>query len=190
MDVSHAKRGAMLVAVFHNLSASSNVIRFALHGRRWFFAQGEYEIMERMEEIFRSRPRTMPYFWTTDERVSLSALAGPTDFQIRMGDDGWSELHKFSAVSTGLFDVRLRETDSGQRLMQLPLRSDLVFGSGEFPLILAESSIFEENMKLTAELTDLSNGTNVIWLTLAGRKVFSDPLDAELLRPGTSPGRP
>jgi hypothetical protein len=65
-----------------------------------------------------------------------------------------------------------------------------VFGSGEFPLILAESSLFEQNMKLTAQLTELTDNTNTIWLTLAGRKVFSDPKDAELLRPGTSPGRP
>lgn len=190
MDVSHAKRGAMIVAVFHNLSASSNTIRFGLHGRRWFFAQGEYDVMERMEEIFRGRPRTMPYFWTTDERVSLGGLAGPTDFQIRMGDDGWSELHKLSAVSSGVFTVALRETDSGQQFMSQALHSSLVFGSGEFPLILAESTLLEENMKLTAALTDLTGSTNVIWLTLAGRKVFSDPLDTELLRPGTSPGRP
>ena len=190
MDVSHKRRGAMLVAVFHNLSASQNQIRFALHGRRWFFAQGEYEIMERMEQIFRGRPRTMPYFWTTDEKVALAGNAGPTDFQVRMGDEAWSELHKFSAVSTGLFNTNLRETDSGQQFMPLALRNDLLFGSGEFPSILAESTLLEPNMKLTAALTDLSGSTNTIWLTLAGRKVFSDPQDTELLRPGTSPGRP
>ena len=190
MDVSHEKRGAMVVAVFHNLSSSENVIRFALHGRRWYYVQAPYDVARRMEEIFRGRPRTMPYFWTTDERVSMAGSAGPTDFQIRMGDDAWSELHRFSAVSTGVFDILLSEAASGRRLMNQAIRSDLVFGTGEFPFMLAESSLFEQNMKLIARLTELTDETNTIWLTLAGRKGFSDPRDAELLRPGTSPGRP
>lgn len=191
MDVSHEKRGAMIVAVFHNLDpVNSNTIRFSLHGRRWYFVQGEYEIMERMEQIFRGRPRTSPYFWTTDENVQLTALQGPVDFQIRMGDEAWPELHKTSVVSTGAFNILLKETDSGSQLMDQAIDSRLVFGSGEFPLILPESSIFEPNMKLTASLTDTSNEENQIWMTLAGRKVYPDPRDAELLRPGSSPGRP
>ena len=191
MDVSKEKKGAMVVAIFRNLdTVNSNTVRFSLHGRRWYYVQAEYAVACRMEEIFRGRPRTVPFFWTTDEIVSLAASQGETDFQIRMGDDGWSELHKLSAVSTGLFNVSLEEQDSGQALMLQAIESDLVFGTGELPFILAESSLYEPNMRLTAELTETSGSPNTIWLTLAGRKIFSDPLDTALLRPGTSPGRP
>jgi len=196
MDVSHPKKGAMIVAVFHNLSSSQNTIRFALHGRRWFFAQGEYEVMQRMEEIFRGRPRTMPYFWTTDEPVSLTGR-GSQNYQMRFGDESWTELHRMSAVSSGLFTTLLYETDSGQTFIGYQdggnpnaIRSDLMYGSGEFPLVLAESTLLEPNMKLTLGLTDVSGSPNTIWTTFAGRKVFADPEETELIRPGSSPGRP
>jgi hypothetical protein len=190
MDVSHEKRGAMIVAVFRNLSASENVIRFSLHGRRWYYMQATADVAARMEEIFRGRPRTMPYFWTTDENIKAVAGAAPVNYQIRMGDDAWSELHRLSIQSTAVFDFLLSETASGRKFMDQAIRSDQIFGSGEFPFILGESTLLEPNMKLTAQVTYPSGEDNDIWMTFAGRKVFEDPKDTTLLRPGTSPGRP
>lgn len=190
MDVSHAKRGSMIVAVFRNLSAVENTIRFSLHGRRWYYMQATPDVASRMEMIFRGRPRTMPYFWTTDENIKAVAGADPVDHQIRLGDDAWSELHRLSILSTSVFDILLFETASGRKFMDQAIQSNLVFGSGEFPSILAESTLLEPNMKLTARLTYPSGGENDIWMTFAGRKVFEDPKDTDLLRPGASPGRP
>lgn len=191
MDVS--KGGSMIVAVFRNLSDSENVIRFNLQGRRWYFLQAPQKVADRMEEIYRGRPRTMPFFYTTDENVSLEAAEGPTKFQLRMGDDAYSEWVKASCVRTGSFDCLIRETSSGKPLMGsndgIAIIDSLVFGSGEFPFLNWENSLFEPNFKLTLELTDLSGDTNDIWVTLASRKIFEDPLDKELLRPGLSPGR-
>jgi hypothetical protein len=191
MDVSHAKRGAMIVAVFRNLANATNTIRFSLHGRRWYYMQAEPDVAERMEEIFRERPRTMPYFWTSDEYIEKASNQALVDFQIRLGDDAWSELHRLSVKSTNVFDILLFETASGRKFMDQAMRSDLIFGSGEFPLILAESTLLEPNMKLTARIKYPSGvEANEIWMTFAGRKVFEDPKETDLLRPGTSPGRP
>lgn len=191
MDVSHAKRGAMIVALFRNLSDSENTIRFSLHGRRWYHLHADAVAAERMEEIYRSRPRSMPYFWTTDEYVEKASNQSEVDFQIRLGDDAWSELHKLTVRATNVFDILLFETASGRKFMDQAIRSDLVFGSGEFPLMLAESTLLEPNMKLTARIRYPSGAeANEIWMTFAGRKVFEDPKDTDLLRPGTSPGRP
>lgn len=191
MDVSHAKRGSMIVAVFRNLSSSPNDIQFSLHGRRWYYMQAEAAVAERMEEIFRGRPRTMPYFWTTDEYIEKPANGALVDFQIRLGDDAWSELHRLSVVSTNVFNLLLSETASGRKFMDQAMRSDLLFGSGEFPFILAESTLLEPNMKLTAQVQYPSGvEANEIWMTFAGRKIFEDPKDTDLLRPGMSPGRP
>jgi hypothetical protein len=192
MDVSHAKRGAMIVAVFRNLADESNTIRFSLHGRRWYYMQADPDVAERMEEIFRERPRSMPYFWTTDEYVEKASNQTIVDFQIRLGDDAWSELHRLSLKATSpLFDILLFETASGRKFMDQTMRSDLVFGSGEFPFILSESTLLEPNMKLTARIKYPSGAVpNEIWMTFAGRKIFEDPKDTDLLRPGTTPGRP
>ena len=189
MDVSSEKKGAMIVAVFRNLADAENTIRFELHGRRWYYMQAEEKVARRMEEIFRGRPKSLPYFWTTDEIIALAPLADVQAFQMRLGDDAWSELHKLTVVATNQnFDFLLRETSSGRKFMDQAIRAALVFGSGEFPFILGESSILEPNMKLTAEFLYTAGATNTIWATFAGRKVFEDPLDGKLMRPGQSPG--
>ncbi len=177
-----------LMVRFRNLSASSNIIRFALSGRRWYHLEAPYPIANRMDEIFRDSARTFPYFLTTDQYVSLSAL-GSASYQIRMGDDAYTEWSKGMAVSTGAFTVRIVETSTGKRLMELPVLNSLVFGSGQLPMLNWEHMLFEPNYRLTLELTDTSNGTNTIWITLGCRKIKLDPREVELIRPGTSPGR-
>lgn len=190
LDVSQKQRGAMIVAVFRNLSSSSADIRFNLHGRRWYYMQAEPKVAQRMEEIFRGRPRSIPYFWTTDEWVEVDSSSTPEDFQIRLGDDAWSELIKMTQVSTTNYDILLKETASGRKFMDQLMQNTLVFGSGEFPLMLAESTLLEPNMKLTAQILYPSGvAPNVIFLTIAGRKIFADDRDSLLLRPSDSPGR-
>ncbi len=180
--------GGTLFVRFRNLSSSSNVIRFALSGRRWYHLKAPWPIANRMEEIFRESARTFPYFLTTDQYVSLTAL-GSANYQIRMGDDSYTEWSKGMMVSTGAFTVRIVETTTGKRLMERPVLNTLAFGTGQLPMLNWERMLFEPNYRLTMELTDTSNGTNVIWITLGCRKIKVDPRELELLRPGTAPGR-
>ena len=180
--------GGTIFVRFRNLSASANVIRFSLHGRRWYHLQAPWKIANRMEEIFLQHARTFPFFFTTDAHVSLTAL-GTANFNMRFGDDAYVEWCKGMSQSTGRYTVRISETATGKRLMEQPVRDDLVFGSGQLPMLNWEEMLFEPNYQLTFELTDLSNGTNVIWITLGCRKIKVDPREVELLRPGTSPGR-
>lgn len=180
--------GGTIMARFRNLSSSSNQIRFVLSGRRWYHLKAPWPIANRMEEIFREHARTFPYFFTTDAYVSLSAL-GTGSPTVRFGDDAYVEWAKGMAVSTGNFTVRIVETATKKRLMEQPVRNDLCFGTGEFPMLNWEEMLFEPNYQLTFELTDLSNDTNVIWLTLGCRKIKVDPRELELIRPGTSPER-
>jgi hypothetical protein len=177
-----------VMARFRNLSASSNVIRFVLVGRRWYHLQAPWKVANRMEEIFREQARTFPYFFTTDQYVSLTAL-GSVDATMRFGDDAYVEWVKGMAVSTGSFQVRIVETSTQKRLMERPVINTLCFGTGEFPMLNWENALFEPNYQLTFELDDLSDGTNVLWLTLGCRKIKVDPKELELIRPGTSPGR-
>ena len=180
----------VIFAVFRNLSSSPNAIRFALHGLRWYHAQAPVRIAERMEQIYRGRLRTAPFFYTTERDVNLSASASGA-FDIRFGDESWTEWIKGAKFTTnGGFTVRIIEKTTGKRLMDEPLRDDLVFGDGEFPMLNWESSLFEPNYKLTCELTNLNTeAANRIFLTLACRKILFDPHEDRLLRPGETPGR-
>jgi hypothetical protein len=193
MDVSKGT-GAQLVAIFRNLSTNTQNLRFALHGRRWYYVQAEAQVARRMEEIFRGRSRSIPFFYTTDTLPQLTALQGPTTFQIRFGTDAWTEWVKSSVVSTGLFNCTIQDDVDGRiitgqaQVPFTPMENDLLFGSGEFPFLNWETTVFEPNFAVNPVLTDISGAPNTIWLTLACKKIFPDQKDMELLRPGTSPG--
>lgn len=181
--------GGTILARFRNLNTTqTNDIRFALAGRRWYQMQAPYPVANRMEQIFREHAHTFPYFFTTDSYVSLSALGSDSPV-MRFGDDSYVEWVKSAAVSTGNFTARIIETATQKRFMELAQINSMVFGTGELPMLNWENSLFEPNYQLTFELTDLSNATNVIWITLACRKIKADPRELELLRPGTAPGR-
>lgn len=173
---------------FRNLSSSENTIRFVLAGRRWYHLKAPWKIANRMEEIFREQARTFPYFFTTDQYVALEG-SGSLAPIVRFGDDGYVEWCKGMAISDGEFAVRIVETSTQKRLMESPVINTLAFGTGEFPMLNWEESLFEPNYQLTFELDDLSGEDNVVWLTLGCRKIKVDQKELELIRPGTAPGR-
>ena len=180
--------GGMIVVKLRNLSNSPNTVRFALHGRRWYYLQAPDKIAERMSQIYRSKPRVQPFFYTTDRYVQLPASQGGS-FVTRLGDDGWHEVVKLMAISTGTFNVRISEKTTGKKYMENLLPSVMVFGTAEFPFLMWEDSLFEPNMRLNYELLDTSGDPNTIWLTKAGRKLLFDPMDDQFRRPGHAAGR-
>ena len=177
----------VIFARFRNLSSSTATIRFALHGRRWYHTVAPSKVADRMQAIYRSRFRTFPFFFTTAAEVVLDALGTDTPY-IRLDDMSWTEIHKMMRVSDGNFLCRIVEDASDKRLMDLAMRDDLVFGEGEFPFLLWEPALFEPNYRLNFELEDLSDDTNNVYITLAGRKIMFDPEDDRLLRPGMDTG--
>lgn len=176
-------KGKALFARFRNLSTNTNTIRFGLHGLRWYHVQAPTKIADRMHEIYHQRDRTMPYFYTTDRNVVLNSAVTPASFVTRFTDDGWTEVLKLMVVSTQAFDVRLLETASEKRFMEDRIRSSLVFGNGELPFLMWESSLFEPNYKLTWDLLGTSSSANTIWITMGCRRIFFDPKDDRLARP-------
>jgi len=189
------EHGRVIFAVFRNLSTSSNVIRFGLHGQRWFHMQAPQGIANRMQQIYRTRFRTMPFFYTTDGFVSVVADA-TTEFTIRFTDEAWTEVMKIMSVSTNSFLVRIRETATNKPFMSdvVPATQGFVhslcaFGDGEFPFLHWDTDVFEPNFKLTFQFRNtIVSATNVIWLTLGCRKIMPDPQETRLLRPGVATG--
>lgn len=183
---------------FRNLASAANTVRFALHGRRWYHVQAPSKVADRIQQIYRSRARVMPYFYTTDAFASIPGGAGTGSLvrTVRFDDVSWTEVFKMSRVSSARFFLRLTEVATQKRLMGgrdattlgLRIRDDLVFGSGEFPFLLWESNLFEPNYKLEFDMLNDSASANTVWITLGCRKIMFDPKDSTLLRPSQSPG--
>lgn len=184
--------GRAIFARFFNLSSQANVIRFALHGLRWYHAQAPDKIASRMQEIYRTRMRSMPFFYTTEQIVQLPNDGLPVNREIRFTDEAWTEVIKlsvFKSAAAEFFDVRITEKATSKRYMEVPVRDDMAFGDGEFPFLMWESSLFEPNYKLNLEMTYSGATTPLtVWPTLACRKIMFDPKDAKLLRPGHASG--
>lgn len=181
------ERGRCIFATFRNLSPLENKVRFILHGLRWYHVQAPDHIADKMQMIYRDKQRVYPFFYTTETNVRL--LEGQSgDFDVRFTDEAWTEWTKLMRYSSGRFNVRIREKASGKRLMESPIRDDLVFGEGEYPFLKWENDLYSPNYKLTFELTNLASGVNDIWITLGVRKIMWDAKEDRLARPGEAGG--
>ena len=182
MGAEEGEGSKAIFARFRNLSGSENTIRFNLHGLRWYHTVAPPKVADRMKAIYHGRFRSMPYFYTTEGFVRLSASGTDTAFT-RFTDEAWTEWVKGMSISTGRYNVRILETASTKRFMEQAIRDDIAFGNGEFPFLLWESSLFEPDYQLSFEVADLSGLENDIWITLACRKIFWDPKEGRLGRP-------
>lgn len=180
--------GKCLFARFRNLSASENDIRFTLHGQKWYNIQAPQPISDRMQQIFRSRFRTMPYFYTTDQ-FGLLAADDTTTLTMRFDDKSWTEWLKSMMISSDDdFNVRISETESNKRYMENFVPAVNVFGDGEFPFLNWESGLFEPSYQLSFEFENPSVEDITLWLTFGCRMIMPDPLDYSMIRPNQAAG--
>lgn len=186
------EKGRAVFCQFRNLSSLENKIRFNLHGLRWYHMQAPAKVAARMAVIYREKFRSIPFFYTTENFVTLGGAKPATGtFDCRFTDEAWIEAMKLSRFSTGRFNCRIIEKSTTKRFMESAIRDDLVFGNGEFPFLMWESALFEPNYKISFELENLiGQQQNDIWLTVSCRKIFWDQKDDRLLRPEEAGGMP
>lgn len=183
------KYGRAVFVEFRDLSGSSNVIRFSLHGRRYYHYNATPEVQRKIERLYKQRI-SMPFFYTTDRDVSLASLASGT-FDMRISDDAWFEVWKKAAFSDqtvadqangASYTVQPVEKNDDRRLICGTLdglnpdvyvtRGDLYFGDAEFPWLCEEADMYEPNSQLMFRLENLVAATNRIWITYAGRRIL------------------
>ena len=186
--------GKCLFVQFRNLSAVENDIRFSLHGLKWYHLQAPQKVAERMQQIYRSRFASMPFFYTTDQFVTIPSGTDETDplkVTIRFTDEAYTEWIKSMVVKSDPdqeFRVRISETASNKRYMEDFLPDSQVFGDGEFPFLNWETAVFEPDFQITLELTNAGAEDLDVYLTLGCRKILPDPVETSLIRPGVAPG--
>lgn len=135
------------------------------------------EFKDVLYDIFGDYPRknVLPYMYqfrlTTAEATALAAL-GTARATIKVSADASFVARYITGASTGDYTVFLRTDSSDRQLMDDPVHSATVVGSGERPFILPKPLLMAPNTTVTFTLQDLSNAVNEVYVTLCGFKVY------------------
>mgnify|MGYP001566592671 CR=1 FL=1 len=177
----------LLLVRFTDRSGSSNTIRWAFHGRRWFHKDSDGKVQEAVFRRFQRRERLFSYFLGltgiptgSTEDDNLPAIRLTADQAVLENrapyfistDEADTELVKLNFRSDGAFEFQLRETQSNGRILSNGfIRNTMGMGDGEFPFVFPEGYLLERNHRLLLELRDLSSAQNDIYATAIGRRL-------------------
>jgi hypothetical protein len=160
-----------------DISGSQNVVRLALHGRRFYHKDADPDVALAMRKYFGQGEKPYSYFLVplendpnTGAPPTLPALGTLTlTLQSDAGAD--TELKKWMASSTGAFEVNIFDRSKNKFLMNDFIPSNDIFGNAEFPFIPADSYLLERQKYLIFYLRDLSGQTNTVYIAAAGRRL-------------------
>jgi len=165
-----------IVCRVKNITASPNTIRLTLVGRRYYIRDAKPDIDVLIGDSIGRRWRTNTYFLVPKEVDKFGippTLAGNGSARrtFVMDNDADTSIMKLMAVSTGAFSFRIKEEDTNRELSNGTLHSDNGWGTADFPFFLSDSWFIERNKRLFVDITDLTGANNVIYLTMAGRRL-------------------
>jgi hypothetical protein len=122
---------------------------------------------------------SVPYWYTLDRATTLGGVTvapGATVQEtITIGRDHHFQIFQLSAVSTGVFDINIVDSQRGESLISAPqdvnyaIGSELILGNGNFPFRFHEPRLIQTGQRLVVTLTDRSGAPNLIHVTLGGR---------------------
>jgi hypothetical protein len=128
-------------------------------------------------DIFGSYPRenVLPYFesfnLTQAQGTALAAL-GTGRASIRVSADAAFVATYITGTASGEYLAFMRTDSSDRQLMNDPVHSAAIVGTGERPFIFPKPLLLAPNTTISFDLTDLSNAVNEIYFTLCGFKVY------------------
>ena len=160
-----------------DISGSTNTVRLALHGRRFYHKDADPDVALEMQKVFGSGEKTYSYFLTPMEFDPVTgappviAANGKRTFTMQSDAGADTEIVKLMAVSTGNFSVSIFDRSKNKYIMNDVVINGNAFGNAEFPFILADSYLLERQKYLLFYLTDLSGAPNTVYMAAAGRRL-------------------
>jgi hypothetical protein len=135
------------------------------------------DFINALYDIFGKYPRTnvLPYWNSFTLNAAngnqLTAL-GTQRPNVQTTSDAAHIITQFTGASTGSYTVFLRTDSSDRQLMRIPIHSDSIVGTAEFPYPLPKPLLLAPNTTVSFDIVDLSGQPNDVWFTLAGFKVY------------------
>lgn len=178
-----------LVAAFNKISGGSVTARMYLNGEMYFpyTTQIQADMNDRkmlsigLARLMEQRKYVMP-FWMTTDNGGISLLNGASGtFFSTIGDHAF-EAYALTVWSTGSFKLTIQEVKTKQTLMNGKITKTNGFGDGNFPYILPTTYLVPAGYKLQYKIDNLYAGTNVIYLTIQGRRILAPLSDPSKIR--------
>ena len=126
-------------------------------------------IAKRMAKWQTRRQYVWP-FWLTTLPVSISANSVNQNYDVQLSEH--FEAFSISAVATGAFSMELTEIRSGKTISNGVFTMANALGDATLPTIFDTPYLVPAGSRLRFTFNDLSSGTNVIYVTMAGRKIL------------------
>lgn len=168
-----------LQVVFTDISGAANAVRMSALATRYLDIQPDPNLVRVRRRMDERQYLSVPYWYTLDRATTLGGVtvgAGATVQEtITVGQDHHFQIFQMSAVSTGLFNINIVDTQRGESLISAPqdtnyaIGSELILGNGNFPFRFHEPRTIQSRQRLLVTLTDRTGAPNLIHLTLHGR---------------------
>ena len=166
-----------LIATFTDFSGAANTARPVVHGRKFWLRQARAGLADRFLQQRRTQRKiTTPYFYTTDQAVTLAAAAAGIRAPITITEEGHFVAYKITCWSDGPFEFKLLDGETGIAISGTVFISNLQgTGTAANPYVLPEPWFVEKSRQLILEMNNFNAlSANRIFFTVSGRRVFDD----------------
>lgn len=167
-----APAGQTIQVEVNNLSTTlANSVKLAILGRKFTAAMSQEE-RERRAQFLRERP-TRPYWLTLDlTKASISADAADQEYFLSAPSGSHFAAQDILAESTGRFQVRIFDGNSGREITYGYVDSDLITGKGGLPARMLGASMLTPRKSLRVLFKDVSGVANVIYFSMHGQRLL------------------
>lgn len=160
---------------FTDISGALNEVRISALATRYMSQQVDPTMDRIRKRLDEKQYISMPFWYTLDEGPVEVGAGATVQSTITVGQDHHFQIFQLSAVSTGLFNINIVDTQRGESLISAPqdvnyaIGSELIIGNGNFPYRFHEPRLVQTRQRLVVTLTDRTGAPNTIHLTLGGR---------------------
>lgn len=137
-----------------------------------------YNLRRALFDILGSYPQdnVIPYFYSLNNTIqSGNPIAANQTVQnsIKITADAAMIGMDMRGITNGDMLIFMRTDSSDRQLMNQPVHSSLLLGTGQWPSPLRKPFLIPANTTLSFDLTDISGQQNEIRLTIAGFKIYN-----------------
>ncbi len=160
--------------VMNKITGAAVNVRIQINGSQ--LQPGHPATDQRIAQWTERRKLVYPFWYTTAEPVTLTALQNNANYDVMVGEN--FEAFSICAVSTGAFAMEITEVRSGKTISNGRWTGGNGMGDATLPTVFAKPYLVPLGSRLRFTFEDLSNGANSIYVALQGRVILAPLKDA------------